>query len=161
MRTGWINAVLIFGGGLGWLVTLQPTPSPFIVVHYGLLIAAIVGAVRVCIDKWREFRKWIMIGGSIAGVFLVVLYSQNDYYESRWTNVQGTNYVDTYHRFSGQLVNRWVFFKDGRSSHGPMAGEGKSKPHGKWTSLTNGEIEYTFYWYGERVSEGEWHLRNK
>jgi formylglycine-generating enzyme required for sulfatase activity len=41
-----------------------------------------------------------------------------------------------------------------------MAGEGKPKPHGIWTYWGNGGIEYTFYWYGEEVSEGEWHLRN-
>jgi hypothetical protein len=88
MRSGWINAVLIVGGGLGWLFTLQPKPSPFILVHYGLLIAAIVGVVRACVGKWREYRKWITIVGAIAGVCLVVLYGKHDYYMSRWTSEQ-------------------------------------------------------------------------
>ena len=165
MRNVAINTLLITAGGLGWLFTLQPKPSLFILVHYGLLVAAIVGAVRVCAGKWQVYRKWIIIGGTAAGICLVILYGQHDYYRSSWTNERGTKYVDTYHRWSGRIVHRWVLLPDGSSLgtslNGPMRGEGKPKPHGKWIRLGRGGLDYTFYWYGDEVSEGEWHLRNK
>ncbi len=161
MRNASINTVLVLGGGLGWLFTLQPKPGPIVLVHYGLLVTAIVGVVRACAGKWPAYRKWITVGGTVAGVCLVILYGHHDYYEARWINEQGTKYVDTYHRFSRNLVHRWLFPAGGGSSDGPMAGEGTPKPHGMWTHLGNGGIEYTFYWYGEEVSEGEWHLRNR
>lgn len=42
-----------------------------------------------------------------------------------------------------------------------MAGTGK--PHGIWDELWFEPLrmDKKFYWYGEVVTEGEWHLRNK
>ena len=54
------------------------------------------------------------------------------------------------------------------SGEGPMSASGK--PHGEWENQDlragwwdlpgRGESK-TWYWYGEEITEGEWHLRNK
>jgi hypothetical protein len=53
-------------------------------------------------------------------------------------------------------------------SAGPMAPSGN--PHGMWVDTVYdnsealdlvGNSRTAFYWYGDEVSEGEWHLRNK
>ena len=123
MRNAWVNTALIAVGGLGWLFTLQPTPSPFVLVHYGLSIAALAGIVRACAGKWEAYRKWIRIAAAALAICLVILYGQHDSYEDRWTNQQGTKYIDTYHRWGGELVERCVFLAAGGIAHGPMAGE--------------------------------------
>lgn len=84
-----------------------------------------------------------------------------------WKNDRSTaDYSDTYDRWSGQHTHRNVWHRDpsgktlGRSD-GPMAGTGK--PHGIWDELWFEPLrmDKKFYWYGEVVTEGEWHLRNK
>lgn len=56
-------------------------------------------------------------------------------------------------------LDRYVIWDDGSSLNGPVSSSGKR--HGKWTYY-NGDsyVEHSWYWYGEEVSEGEWHKLN-
>jgi hypothetical protein len=84
------------------------------------------------------------------------------------------DFHDTYKHWSGEFIYRRMskFYDADKSvgSHslfwrtqGPMAGTGK--PHGHWITNKFGDDnpyhKDEFYWYGEEVSEGNWHLRNK
>jgi hypothetical protein len=45
--------------------------------------------------------------------------------------------------------------------HGPLAPSGK--PHGEWTVILWKPQDYStflWYWYGDQISEGEWHRLN-
>jgi hypothetical protein len=113
---------------------------------------------------------------AIAVVAACVAYGRYlDEYNSHWNEAHASgeatvssSYVDTYRRGEEKPAYRWLrqdmSWPDGRStsfiSEGPMAGEGK--PHGKWEQhnrKVRGPEEVTFFWYGDEISEGEWHLR--
>ena len=98
-------------------------------------------------------------------------YARFDSYETKWTHesplaagIVRSSYVDTYRRGGTRPCFRRVLSEAGDSvfrRSGPMAGE--TKPHGKWTEFAYGASPMTmkviFYWYGDEVTEGEWHLR--
>jgi phage FluMu protein Com len=111
-----------------------------------------------------------------ATVTVLYLWGAYDTTHEFW-RTETTNYTDTYQRWSRQHLSRefairrppedpapssfdWWTFR----GHGPMAGTGK--PHGQWeyeTNLGNFRTDRTiqFYWYGEEITEGEWHLRQR
>lgn len=86
-------------------------------------------------------------------------------------------YVDIRRRWDDRIVHRTVTsYRDGSFEswlnpsevmEGPMTPT--NKPHGCWETWTYqntspfGLIEhrYQFYWYGEPISEGEWHERSE
>jgi hypothetical protein len=88
----------------------------------------------------------------------------------KWTSERGVQYLD--YGAPGAAVHRRVSWVDLDSTGsplranvnaGPMAGE--TKPHGRWIEAVARigqwpERTVQFYWYGEPISEGEWHLRN-
>lgn len=84
-------------------------------------------------------------------------------YEVFWTSKSGTTYIDRYYGWSGTQYYRRCWGKSYKwFSEGPIAGE--RRQHGRWKSV-DWEPEFratvTFYWYGEEVTEGEFHLRNR
>ena len=122
---------------------------------------------------WQIHRTHGFRGTRQAGVVitaaLMFLFGHFDTYEYRWSDGD-FSFNDTYKTWGGQHVYRSIFdySKDDasgvrwRSTSGGMAGTGK--PHGKWVTVYyNPEFKITtqFYWYGEEISEGEWHLRNR
>jgi hypothetical protein len=144
-----------------FLATLNSPPSLWILVHYATLVA-----ILWHISQWTFGRfnisltvaKW---GGALFVAAVTSYYFTTwDVYEVRWESDEGTRYTDRYQRYQGGPFYRFVVM-DGIYHFGPMKGEGKRHPHGMWTALGGGVQEETFYWYGETVSEGEWHLRNR
>lgn len=162
---GSVRTLSILVGLVGWIVTIQTPPSPFVLVHYAFLLMALVGIYLVFVNTWSAYKKAIKIAGFVFGFSIVSLYAiKYDSFESHWTSDYGNTYIDTYKRWGDEFAYRRITFKDGGFCHGPMKGEGHPKQHGKWTCLGKwfrDGLEYTFYWYGEEVSEGEWNLRNK
>lgn len=84
------------------------------------------------------------------------------------------NYFDTCKRWSGEITYRKMHAYEGDnveilmtlSMQGPMSASGK--PHGHWKQLSGTPSDWSTYktenkwfWYGEEISEGEWHTRNK
>ncbi len=80
-------------------------------------------------------------------------------------------YHDTHVRWGGTkhpLYRRAECFSDASNLEsswavlsGPMSPSGKL--HGQWTMTLFGHPEDTaaWFWYGEEITEGEWHLRNR
>ena len=83
-------------------------------------------------------------------------------------------YIDTYRRWGRRLVYRELrvipagetllssCFKFEHCSEGPMSESGK--PHGAWTYEERRDgykMTHLWFWYGEEITEGDWHLRNK
>lgn len=87
----------------------------------------------------------------------------SDFYIETWTNTFGDQVEDRFRAWGNVHIRRDVSFSDRSGSmSGPMSPSGK--PHGAWvvTYLELGKPdEQIWYWYGDRISEGEWHLRNK
>ena len=88
-----------------------------------------------------------------------------------WQHASGkdsaTIFSDTCRVFGRQLIHRDMTHFDEKGhldweAGGPMSESGK--PHGHWTTtLWEPRLNWTdqWYWYGEEVSEGQWHLRNR
>jgi len=86
-------------------------------------------------------------------------------------------YIDRYRRWDDSIVHREIRFYPAGSfydwpwptieTYGPMTRSGKR--HGHWVIrrydekdvLLLREVVDEWFWYGEPVSEGEWHLRNR
>ena len=111
-------------------------------------------------------RNWLLITVLVLPLFCCCGWFFAGTTSESWTNDNGTEYLDTYTVFGRKHIHRklWMYDDDNKlifSSSGPMSETGK--PHGKWEMLhfDLNKLEYEYYWYGEVVSEGEWHLRNK
>ncbi|GAB5404575.1 MAG: hypothetical protein Aurels2KO_28060 [Aureliella sp.] len=89
--------------------------------------------------------------------FILSLFAK---YEQHWKSGD-TTYRDTYRFWTAGISHRHVS-GDGWFANGPMTESGK--PHGQWETLyfePELDSESRFYWYGEEVTEGEFHLREK
>lgn len=157
--------------------------------HYvALIIAVAIFSEWVGRLIPERFQKPLLI---TLPFLTAVVWACFDYKIERWqkTNAAGevVSYEDYYRRFRGHsLFYRRYGDPDSPGGmeyrEGPFSDTGKS--HGKWMhvkkvgDLNDAEIEYmqshgfwsdgstTFfrvhwYWYGEEITEGEWHLRNK
>jgi hypothetical protein len=143
-----------------FFITVNSPPSPRALVHYAALAIIVFALSALISPASMTARKWIT--GLTGPVVLVVWWSYSlvDCYDDRWTSENGTRFVDSRRR-SGALYERYALFPDNGFAHGPMTETGKL--HGQWTYSTLGTIglKTRWYWYGEEITEGEWHLRNK
>jgi hypothetical protein len=114
--------------------------------------------------------RWMRTPGAIALLVVIVgvSYSVSQWTETRlWISDDGLrDYADTYGYWSGKMQNRSVYERnqddEGVSlSHGPMSET--ETLHGEWT-ISIFKPEYRskkiYFWYGDEVSEGEWHTRS-
>ncbi len=114
-------------------------------------------------------------------VVLFFVHAWADRSTSRWVSKDTrTTYDDTLGRFTSRWNHRRMRFPDDHATYwfweGPMSASWK--PHGRWEyhhkleltlkSFTDKALSdflsddrYHWYWYGEKITEGEWHLRNK
>jgi hypothetical protein len=117
--------------------------------------------------NWREYeRHWTMIWDPDRGDFIETA-EPLPWHES--CNQPSIHYWDEYRRPGHVLVYRRIwYFKAGqanpsRSTSGPMSRSSpRPTPHGHWQTVhVDADLpsEHQWYWYGEEISEGEWHLR--
>lgn len=147
---------------VGFLYSFQTPPSPWVAVHYLCLITLIVLLSRAMIERLRPTgRTLAKVLSAIVAVLLVATYcNYGDIYEKRVENADHI-YVNSYARTSSRPYYRWIIERNGGFlTHGSVKGR-EGKPHGEWTTLFNGQLSRSWYWYGEEISEGEWELRNK
>ena len=137
---------------------------------YPSLILCGVGATAWCFEKWPKI--WVRPLGALLVATWLFVFGWNDTVRQSWDKDE-SHYHDTRHRWSDRLLARaYSEYKTSDHIHlvyyasGPMAGTGKQ--HGEWTHelyddsrILPIDTETAFYWYGEEVSEGEWHRRNK
>lgn len=158
------------GGLIGWMACTSDKHGGRAMLCYPLIALAVTGATVISIRRHRlPWLKWVGIALTVA---LLYWWGAQDTYDERWWK-GNTRFTDTFTRWGDRPVRREVYFFDSDedakrqslladSARGPLAGTGK--PHGRW-ELTFWKPDYRhetkFYWYGEQISEGEWHLRNK
>ena len=158
---------------LACLCTFQGRPG-VAVLHYMLLLGIVAETIHACARKWPKRAALIVVGGAVAAIVLLVFYVREDGYNDRWRDKDRTLFLDWYSRWSGALTYRTIFPErttDGVwivSMEGPMAGEGGPVPHGMWTTHTeyrkpkfDFKTEYEWFFYGEKVSQAEWHERSR
>lgn len=161
-----LDTLLIILGGNGWLWTFGLQPSPWLLAHYGLLIIAVVGLTRICGRKWPAYRGRIKILATVAAICLLYVDGKCDRYETRSDTNRWLS-IKTYTR-GGRLTHHYLSSRQhldgplGCVLQGPMAGEKlHEQKHGLWEFWDGKHYwKHTYYWYGQRISEGEWHLRN-
>lgn len=139
---------------------------------YPGILAVCFGASVVASKKIG--KPWPYSVAAVTTLVSLVTWGAFDTYEVTWTSDVFV-YKDTTHRWTGDISYRKLetfanpsaaINRDYRQldivSEGPMSGH--VKPHGKWELVVLRpafESLVLFYWYGENVTEGEWHLRNK
>ncbi len=148
------------------------------------LCLLVVGAAATILIERKWQWRWTRVAGGVLTVAVVFGWGYFDTYKSQW--ISGTErFTDLYGQWSGKHLHRRLYhyssedacrddkyeFDYDLESEGPMAGTGK--PHGMWTQHpgfkrraeymeTNQPYTTTlFFWYGEPITEGEWHLRNR
>ncbi|MEX0938206.1 MAG: hypothetical protein WDZ59_10145 [Pirellulales bacterium] len=162
-----LPALLIGTGFLVWASTVAQRP-PY--NHFGVFLAA-VGAIMLAAMKFSHQRKLTIWIGIIVYLIVARTWWKYDWWESSDTMKHeydggSTRYFDTYSRATGAITHRTMTVndEDGGSLYnfsGPMSPS--NKPHGHWEHLNWDTLKLTdrWYWYGEEITEGEWHLRNK
>ncbi len=157
----------------GWFVFSCSTSKDITFFCYPCIALTGVAVMVLTQRRWRY--RATKAGGILLTLTVIVAWGYNDTYEIQWVDAN-TRFADTYKRWSDQFVYRKFSVYDSPkaaqqarfvglgevSAKGPMAGTGK--PHGSWEYTQwkpKWQVETKFYWYGEEVSEGEWHLRNR
>jgi hypothetical protein len=145
-----------------WVNTACLPPGRTLLVNYG---AVIVFGICVTAIVQRRFgtttirSRVIGWGGMAMIVGLFIIWSRYDFYTERNT-LEGGGFIDFYMR-RGSHHAFYKYIDNGTILEGPCSASGK--PHGKWKQIIWVPFSHNelYYWYGEEISEGEWHLRNK
>lgn len=140
-----------------------------IVANYVFLVGAVICALILGENTLRKYKKYkllIKVAGYVIGVLIITIYAKLDYYKEYGKKTDGgalTAFVtDKFDRLSGNRIERAILLSNGDYSGGKMSGDRNNpQPHGVWKCCFDGIVTHDFYWYGEKISEGEWHLRNK
>ncbi len=174
---------------LWWAAGLRQEPGGWVFFHYAALGAAVF-LLCEAVDRNYVKRNIPRVAYLLLAAAALLLFGTFDGYEETWTNIESKDWgkPDTqlpgYHGFDLELRgqkhtvyhdSRWrwsgaIYWRDftvyGRngepfSSQGPMSTT--NKPHGHWTEFSWSDFEThdRWYWYGDEVTEGEWHLRNR
>jgi hypothetical protein len=165
----------------GWLVLLN-----YIFLVFGLVLLCRLIAPKRLTALISLY--WIVVPVVCLGFYL---YARVDSYEVDWLEVHRTSMPDyqihsfdrpkvreriaghSYTRFTDSH-RRWggaIYWRDINSYdqnhemlyHTAGAMSASNKPHGEWNGydFSYKEEINSWYWYGEKISEGEWHLRYK
>jgi hypothetical protein len=172
---------LIFVAVITWIATLHGSQA---LLHY-LSMAFIVWLIarRICVRMPEKFRAWFVTLIVTSALFA---WGRYDYRIERWEDTDDTgrqSYEDYFPRFGSRewpyYREYWLWMEKGCArATGGFTETGKQ--HGHWHSSVIGDdnpaylrIGYeedgipgwyhkdVWYWYGEEITEGEWHLRNK
>lgn len=166
-RTGIARTALVVTCVLATIYALGcrfMTRDWWLIGHVSIIAAvASIGLFLRTIYPWR----WIWLGPLTFAIAigLVVLNHETATYTSHWENEEKVSFKDEYFRGA-----EFPFYRSASkltddefwTAEGPMSDSGRM--HGKWTfwNLRNdARTQPKWYWYGEEITEGEWHLRNK
>ena len=155
--------VLLVGSTLSalWLWTAEP--SLLWGVSYILVIVAVFSAAFI-VQRFRpNWRRLCWVVAVILSPVAVSCYYSFATYTERWTSEEmDASYTDTYSR-DRKILKRIILFHSGDELLASGGFSDSEKLHGPWTYIMRhrGLAEETrWYWYGETITEGEWHLRN-
>jgi len=167
LRWDWIATILC---GIAFLSTIGTARNGSIFMLYASLSGLAAGIAILCC-RWLRIRSRRRV--AVAGLAILLawrVWKYFDFYQEHWTSPADVQFVDKYLRWGHQITQREIrwptppglkFSLLRPSASGPMAGN--TKPHGEWTYISWDPFESrkSWYWYGESISEGEWHLRKK
>lgn len=115
-----------------------------------------------------RFRPAVVVPVVLAALAVVggLWFALGSNTERWWNDDRTVLYVDTYRIATGDQTHRTMYFYDDAGqpqfeTEGPMTASGK--PHGHWTTLHYrlGTTSHDWFYYGEEVSEAEFHTRTK
>ena len=132
---------------------------------YPIAAISVFSGIEIFFHK-RDFTAAKKISYAIAISLSLFLLGKYDRYETTWKD-GNTEFTDTFTRWGNNHFYRRVTFSDEQGhwtgwSSGHVAGSGKL--HGEWSFTTfkpSWTNELKWFWYGDEISEGEWHLRNR
>ena len=177
IKTG-LLATWIIGAVVACVYWFEPPGPGWLVGYIG--VVAFVSTTWGLITLTKGFPPRLQSGNARGAVCFILsiaslwAYFRTATYVKSWTDVNAKiDYRDTYNR-SRQIVERVMWWRDPDSPCVYMKGQFSEtgKLHGRWVTmlrnnsrLSPGEFVdpflETWYWYGEKITEGEWHLRNK
>ncbi len=139
-----------------WLSTYRAAPSPWVLVNYAAIVVGTFFGLWWILGRTRSLSRkpWRLVIPLVGVALAVGAAGYFDQYENRINLESGIRIVQTCSRWGDAPVYEYWFFAEGGYGHGPVTPSGK--PHGKWKLLSVDQ----WYWYGEQVTEGEWHERN-
>jgi hypothetical protein len=151
--------------GLLLLLALRQAPSFLIVIPYFGILLIVASSVVLLSTRFPAVRSKTgkLVAFFAAGLMIWILAGFDQYDESR--EKDGVKAVTTFSRWGRTPLKRSITVKEGDGFYwtsGPLSASGK--PHGEWKNLGIGVGAFKsreWYWYGEEITEGEWHLRNK
>lgn len=151
-----LASVCVLPGLLLWASGMFP------ISYFGILLAG-YGVTLVAATRWRQRKRTVWIAGGALTLVAALWYGARDTYtDSRL--VGDIVRTETHRRWTGRPLHAHLFrHRPFASMGGPVSASGKQ--HGHWT----GRIEVDgkelpvdlWYWFGDVVTEGEWHLRNR
>lgn len=139
--------------------------SPIMLAHYPALVLLGISLIGLVSQSRSGSKALIWACGILALVGLIAVYYSVERYDAVWVAEDGVEYHDIHRRLGDQIIYRTMRFKDPGDTgytvlEGPMVG--RTKPHGEWVRRTpDGQVVYTWVWYGDVISEGEWHEKNR
>jgi len=160
----------IINGYLFGLVFWSAPPSLYVGVCYLCLFAASATAGWVIGSRWPRWqRRWFQAGWLLGFVLCYVNFSCATYVERERTDA-GLLVITTKTRGGHRPVYKRIYSDVAHVDDAWLAMEGgyseSGRPHGKWETVTflrgaDTTVKDEWFWYGEEISEGEWHLRNR
>lgn len=147
-------------GLCAWFL-FSSAPRGWDLFSYMGLIAVVAAATLWRLRRTPSNATLITTVGVATGLVALFVFASNDTYEREFD--EGDMTVTVVHE-------RWTrvpIYERQLSRHGPFAyAEGPLSAsgvrHGEWTIHVAGlPRERVWYWYGERVTEGDWHRRDR
>lgn len=140
-----------------WLGTMESPPGIFVLANYLSLFVSVF--LLLALVRPQLPRHWLFQRTACVTAFTAcVVWYQFDTYARRWSD-GNTQYSDRTHR-SGKMLSRVITRPGEWTITGPMKGD-PPRPHGAWVEFGIDSRHFSWYWYGEEITQGEWVLRNR
>lgn len=156
---------LLIGGAVVAVSAWPQPPSTWWLAGHCATLAATVALGLTIAKRFNLPLRALIISSVIVGLGLSYLTDKHATYREFHDLDDGTRLTLTKDRRRRMVYGRSLQVADGVST-GISGGYSQSgQAHGAWEQFTYGPngstTERQWYWYGEVISEGEWHLRNK
>ena len=126
---------------------------------FGMVLVVSAGVGLGAAARWPALSKPALIVGGVLGFVVMVWIGSKRVEVQAWESRAGVDYVDRFSGWGRTIYYRTMVHPDGTRGSGGMSASGK--PHGEWYVQDGGRSGKVWFWFGDEITEGEWHLRNK